>query len=145
MRPGAPLSPGLTEKTRCKPAWFTSGGEVSLRIFWASRGAPATCGPGPLFGAMWLADAPPEGPVEDLRYLRRAGDRPDLAVGRLGYLLQVTEVLRHAEHDHQNLDRAARLDHRVQLAQHGGRRPSACRRPAGCRTGRPGRAGPSAR
>ena len=38
MRPGAPLSPGLTEKTRHKPAWFTSGGEVSQRFFRASRG-----------------------------------------------------------------------------------------------------------
>ena len=38
MRPGAPLSPGLTEKTRYKPAWFTSGGELSQRSFLASRG-----------------------------------------------------------------------------------------------------------
>ena len=38
MRPGAPLSPGLTEKTRHKPAWFTCGGEVSQRFFRASGG-----------------------------------------------------------------------------------------------------------
>src|SRR6516225_4903960 len=100
MRPGAPLSPGLTEKTRYKPAWFTSGSEVSRDLF-RRPPAPAQpfardrCGPGerppvalgsvpsspglePLLGTMWLADALAKGPVEDLRDLGRGGDRPDL-------------------------------------------------------------------
>src|SRR5579863_7032478 len=120
MRPGAPLSPGLTEKTRYKPAWFTSDGEVSQRSFRGSRGPvrgthwtvrrrPRKPGPGRSPGAVRLADAPPEGPVEDLQYLGRAGDGPDLAVGRPGYLLQVAEVLRHAEDNHEDLHRAARV------------------------------------
>src|SRR6516165_3777653 len=67
-------------------------------------------------GAMWLADAPSEDPVQDMRDLRRAGNGPHPAVGQLGYLLQLAEVLRHAEDDHQDLDRTAGADHRAQLA-----------------------------
>src|SRR5262244_597491 len=113
-RPGAPLSPGLTEKTRHKPPWFTRDCELPADIFGRStspgsparpalRGRPgsrraagrrarpggsAPAERGVSLGAMRLADAPSEGPVEDPRDLRRAGDGPHLAVGHLGYLPQ---------------------------------------------------------
>src|SRR5215472_17101421 len=142
VRPGAPLSPGLTEKTRYQPPWFTSGYELPADIFGRSAaqenpaGGLARVGRAPhrmaatgrlsarraaarspvSLGAMWLADALSEGPVEDMRDLRGAGNGPHPAVGQLGYLLQLAEVLGHAEDDHQDLDRTAGADHRAQLA-----------------------------
>src|SRR5690348_8087845 len=47
----------------------------SLGVLARSGRRPAEGG---LLVAVRLADAPPEGPIEDLRYLGRAGDRPDL-------------------------------------------------------------------
>src|SRR5579859_405354 len=39
MRPDAPLSSGLTEKTRCEGAWFTQCGELSWRTLPKAGGA----------------------------------------------------------------------------------------------------------
>jgi len=94
MRPGAPLSPGLVDKTRSLREWFTRPRQVSG--FFSGPARPGSHGAAAVLGGAGggLAEGAGGGPVDGRAELCVAGDGSGLPVGGGGDLLQRVQVPR---------------------------------------------------